>query len=162
MKATLYRIDSGFRNVCDGISISRPVSDVIYTEQEYDLPEGYHLGVDDLGITRIYDGDGYEATPVLRNNRSGASVFLLPHHGDMVPIKKAREPEKSIPLRDARIAAGMTQKQLAMASGVNQRQIQKVEAGDIKAGNMTASNLLAIADALGVDPRRLIQEEVSE
>ena len=68
----------------------------------------------------------------------------------------------AIPLRAARIAAGLTQKQLALASGVNQRQIQKVEAGDIKAGNMTASNLLAIADALGVDPRRLIQEEVSE
>ena len=67
----------------------------------------------------------------------------------------------AIPIRAARIAAGLTQKQLADASGVNQRQIQKVEAGDIKAGNMAASNLLAIADALGVDPRRLIQEEVS-
>lgn len=69
------------------------------------------------------------------------------------------EQEKRVPLRAARLAAGLTQKQLAEASGVNQRQIQKVEAGDIKAGNMTASNLLAIADALGVDPRRLIYDE---
>lgn len=65
----------------------------------------------------------------------------------------------AIPLRDARLAAGLTQKQLAKLSGVNSRQIQKVEAGEIKAGNMTASNLLAIADALGVDPRRLISDE---
>lgn len=65
----------------------------------------------------------------------------------------------AIPLRAARLAAGLTQKQLAEASGINQRQIQKVEAGEIKAGNMTASNLLAIADALGVDPRRLISDE---
>ena len=156
MQVTLYRIDSGFRNVCDGISVSRPGGDVIYTEQEYDLPEGYHLGVDDLGTARIYDGDGYEATPVLRNNRRGAAVFLVPHRGDMVPIKKAKEPGKSIPLRDARLAAGLTQQQLAKLSGVNSRQIQKVEAGEIKAGNMTAANLLAIADALGVEIRELI------
>lgn len=78
----------------------------------------------------------------------------------MVPIKKAEALGKHIPLRDARLAAGLTQQQLAKLSGVNSRQIQKVEAGEIKAGNMTASNLLAIADALGVDPRRLIQEEV--
>lgn len=77
----------------------------------------------------------------------------------MVPIKKAEAPEKRIPLRAARLAAGLTQKQLAEASGVNQRQIQKVEAGEIKAGNMTASNLLAIADALSVDPRELIAGE---
>lgn len=67
----------------------------------------------------------------------------------------------AIPLRDARLAAGLTQQQLAKLSGVNSRQIQKVEAGDIKAGNMTASNLLAIADALGVDPRSLILEEAT-
>ena len=69
------------------------------------------------------------------------------------------EQAKRVPLRAARLAAGLTQKQLAEASGVNQRQIQKVEAGEIKACNMTASNLLAIADALGVDPRRLISDE---
>ena len=159
MQATLYRIDSGFSNVCDSISVSRPGSEYIYTENDYELPEGYHLGVDDLGTTHIYDGYGYQAIPVLRSNRRGAAVFLVTNRGDMVPIKKAEEPEKRIPLRDARIAAGLTQQQLAKLSGVNSRQIQKVEAGDIKAGNMTASNLLAIADALGVDPRSLIREE---
>lgn len=68
------------------------------------------------------------------------------------------EPEKHIPLRDARIAAGITQKQLADASGVNVRQIQRVEIGESDAGNLTARNLLAIADALGVDPHDLINQ----
>lgn len=55
-----------------------------------------------------------------------------------------------------RIQAGLTQKQLSDLSGVNVRQIQRVESGDSAAGNLTAKNLLAIADALGVDPRGLI------
>lgn len=52
--------------------------------------------------------------------------------------------------------ARMTQKQLADSSGVNVRQIQRVELGEAEAGNLTAKNLLALADALGVDPRELI------
>lgn len=55
-----------------------------------------------------------------------------------------------------RIRSGMTQSGLAEASGVNLRQIQKIEAGDILAENVTAKNLIAIADALGVDVRDLI------
>lgn len=55
-----------------------------------------------------------------------------------------------------RRAAGMEQKELASISGVNLRQIQRVELGEAEAGNLTAKNLLAIADALGVDPRDLI------
>lgn len=156
MQVTLYRVSSGFSNVCDCISLRRPGSDYIYTEADYELPDGYTLGVDEYGLPHISDAQGFEATPCLRSNRPGAAVFLVPHLGDMVPIKKAKAPEKHIPLLAARIAAGLTQKQLAELSGVNSRQIQKVEAGEIKAGNMTAVNLLAIADALGVDPRDLI------
>lgn len=56
----------------------------------------------------------------------------------------------------SRRMAGMTQSGLAEASGVNLRQIQKIEAGDILAENVTAKNLIAISDALGVDVRDLI------
>lgn len=56
----------------------------------------------------------------------------------------------------ARRAAGLGQKELAEKAGVNIRLIQKVEGEEYQAGNLTARNLLAIADALGVDPRRLI------
>lgn len=56
----------------------------------------------------------------------------------------------------ARRMAELTQAQLAEASGVNIRQIQRVELGEAEAGNLTARNLLAIADALGVDVRELL------
>lgn len=55
-----------------------------------------------------------------------------------------------------RLASGMGQKELAEQSGVNVRYIQNVEYGRGEAGNMTARNLLAIADTLGVDARDLI------
>lgn len=56
----------------------------------------------------------------------------------------------------ARLGAGIGQQELAEKSGINVRQIQKVESGDAQAGNLTARNLLALADALGVEPRELI------
>lgn len=63
-----------------------------------------------------------------------------------------------VPLAWARMAAEMDQPTLAAKSEVNIRQIQKVESGEIDAGNLTARNLLALADALGVDPHDLITE----
>ena len=59
-------------------------------------------------------------------------------------------------LKEARVAAGFTQQQLADAAGVNIRLVQKVEGGEAKAENLTAKNLLALADALDVDPHDLI------
>lgn len=56
----------------------------------------------------------------------------------------------------ARLIAGLTQQELADRAGINIRQVQKVELGEAEAGNMTAKNLLALADALGTDPRRLL------
>lgn len=56
----------------------------------------------------------------------------------------------------SRRMAGMTQAELAEASGVNIRQIQRVELGEAEAGNLTAKNLISIADALRVDVRRLV------
>lgn len=56
----------------------------------------------------------------------------------------------------ARRAAAMTTPELAERSGVNIRQIQRVELGEAEEGNLTARNLLALADALGVDLRTLL------
>lgn len=50
----------------------------------------------------------------------------------------------------------MTQANLAEKSGVNIRQIQRVELGESDAGNLTARNLIAIADVLGVDAKSLL------
>lgn len=56
----------------------------------------------------------------------------------------------------SRRMAELTQASLAERSGVNVRQIQRVELGEAEAGNLTAKNLLAIADALGVDAKFLL------
>ena len=154
MQVTIYRIDSGFSNVCDGLSLRRPGSDAIYSEDVYELPDGFD--VDECGTPRILDAQGGEAIPCLRSNRPGAAVFLVLNNGAMVPIKKAKAPRENIPLRDARIAAGLTQQQLAELSGVNVRQIRRVEIGEAEAGNLTAKNLLSLADALSVDPHSII------
>lgn len=55
----------------------------------------------------------------------------------------------------ARLAAGMSQQQLSAASGVNVRQIQRVEYGESEPGNLAVRTIFALADALDVDPRNL-------
>lgn len=55
-----------------------------------------------------------------------------------------------------RFAAGLTQTALADKIGVTFRWVQKLEAGDTKAENITLKKALALADALGVDVRELI------
>ena len=52
--------------------------------------------------------------------------------------------------------AGLTQAELAAKAGVNIRQIQRVELGEAEAGNLTAKNILALADAMGADVRALV------
>lgn len=59
-------------------------------------------------------------------------------------------------LRDLRAEAGLTQAQLAAASGINLRQIQKIEAGEIKLGNVTLANAVTLARALGIAAEDLI------
>lgn len=55
-----------------------------------------------------------------------------------------------------RRSSGFTQNQIASISGINIRLVQKIEGCEVEAGNLTARNLLAIADALNVDPHDLI------
>ena len=52
--------------------------------------------------------------------------------------------------------AQMSIKELAEKSGVNVRLIQNVELGTSEAGNMAARNLIALADALDVDAKLLL------
>lgn len=64
--------------------------------------------------------------------------------------------ENLVPLARYRKERGLTQKQLAALSGVNSRQIQRIEAGESKAENLTLKNALAIAKALEIKPEDLI------
>lgn len=52
--------------------------------------------------------------------------------------------------------AKMSIKELAEKSGVNMRLIQNVELGSSDAGNMAARNLIALADALDVGAKVLL------
>lgn len=61
-------------------------------------------------------------------------------------------------LKDRRLELGLSQRALADAAGLNLRQLQKMESGEIAMGNVTLKNALALADALGVDVRSLIKE----
>ena len=155
MQVTIYRVDSGFRNVQDGLTLNEPPSDVTYTSTLYDLPDGYTTEVDQFGRRYILDDQGKVMDIALRNNTSKSAVLLIGEN-KMIALHKAAEAMPVNTIRAARLKAGLTQQQLSNASGVNIRQIQRIELGSSDAGNLTARNLLAIADALGVDPHELI------
>ena len=58
--------------------------------------------------------------------------------------------------KELRAAAGLTQAQLAEAAGINVRQIQKIESGEISLVNVTLGNALKLAQALGVGVEDLL------
>ncbi|PKM60038.1 MAG: XRE family transcriptional regulator [Firmicutes bacterium HGW-Firmicutes-4] len=61
-------------------------------------------------------------------------------------------------IKQLRIAAGMTQRELAEKAGVNIRQIQKYEVDQPEIGNVSLRIAVALADALGVyDLREFIK-----
>lgn len=59
-------------------------------------------------------------------------------------------------VKELRAAAGLTQAQLAEAAGINVRQIQKIESGEISLVNVTLGNALKLAQALGVGVEDLL------
>lgn len=59
-------------------------------------------------------------------------------------------------IRSLRTAVGLSQLSLSNKSGVNVRQIQKYESGEIDAGKMALKNAIALADALECDTRDLL------
>lgn len=61
-------------------------------------------------------------------------------------------------LYDIRTAKGMTQSKLSDLSGINARQIRKIETGEIKTKNITIGTITALAHALGVEIEDLIGE----
>lgn len=51
---------------------------------------------------------------------------------------------------------GLSQQQLSGITGINYRQIQRIELGISAMANVTLANAIALADALDVDPRDLM------
>lgn len=60
-------------------------------------------------------------------------------------------------IREHRKAKRLTLHQLSELSGVSVTQIQAVETGKADPGNMSARNLLSIANALNSDPYELLK-----
>lgn len=155
MIITCYSIRSGFSNVMDSIVLGKPQDpDIIVDEMQIVLPRGYTLGESVSGQPSIYDEEDNPCEICYNNLRQKA--VLLVSATRMVGAKKVPEGRKLVKLQEARMEAGLTAAKLAEISGVGIRQIQRVELGESEAGNLTARNLLALADALGVDPRELI------
>ena len=59
--------------------------------------------------------------------------------------------------KELRQERGFTFRALAEKSGLGIRQLQKIEYGEAKIENITAKNLFALADALKVNPRKLME-----
>lgn len=62
------------------------------------------------------------------------------------------------PLLAIRTQKGLTQTKLAELSGINARQIRKIETGEIKAANVTVGTMQALANALGIKIEDLINK----
>lgn len=60
-------------------------------------------------------------------------------------------------LSELRAIAGLTQKGLAAAAGVDIRQIQKIESGDASIENARAGTVIRMAKALGVEAMELLK-----
>lgn len=60
-------------------------------------------------------------------------------------------------LKEILIEKKVSQSELSRRTGINLRQVQKMVSGEYKMANITGKNLLAIADALDVDPHKLLQ-----
>jgi len=154
MVITVYRIDSGFGNVTDRVTLTPPPSDLINRSAKYELPDGYTVDDNNEGDQMVYDPEG-NACELCLNNRSGSAVLAVSSSGSKA-LKRAVDADNRASLRDLRAKAQLTQQQLADAAGVNISQIQKLEAGTIKAENISLRNGLALADALGVEPEDLL------
>ena len=85
-----------------------------------------------------HDRAKQELNAALNVNENAADEYL--EHK-----KKQRSPLLAI-----RTKKGLTQTRLAELSGINARQIRKIETGEIKVMNVTVGTMSALANALGV------------
>ena len=148
---TAYLIYNDFGRY--GVSLERPGSDVIFDELTLELPDGWSIDVCVDGSKMLIDPNGNCADIFATEHKTiGAVAFSSFRYFRRLTATES-QPKT---LRGFRISAGMTQQQLSNASGVNIRQIQRVEGGESDINNVSAKNLLALSDALGIEPRQLL------
>lgn len=155
MNITIYRVSSGFSNYSDRLFTVQPEGEVNWDAEDYVLPDGVEVDFT-LPYTNEFvatNGDTYAVWD------EGLGVCIKKEESEvrhpLIYLHKAEKPTRKT-IASLRAAIGVTQAELAEASGVNIRQIQRVESGESTFANLTAKNALAIADVLKVNPRDLI------
>lgn len=153
---TLYRTSSGFRNIPDGITLM-PVSEMSEKLGRYRLPEGSCVDQAQTGEMMIFDenGNSYDIS-MIHWNSNAIRLLNIKKNIVLSPVPEEYEITGAQVVHDRRIALGLSQQQLANASNLNIRQIQKIESGEADTANIALSNAIALADALGMSPRDLL------
>lgn len=126
MTVKLYRVSSGFVNVPDQIVTSRPSSDCIYCENEYELPQGHTLGETESGRQAIFGPSGKYCDVCVGGKHT--NVVLLVTEDAITAMRLTANPVE-MKIRERRQNAGLTQQQLASAVGATQKQISAWETG---------------------------------
>ena len=112
--------------------------------------------------------DGKELEYVEWQNLPSGQTIYYHEAGELLRVavrrkafEAAREKESceisSSNIKDLRSRKGLTQKTLAAVAGINIRQIQKIEAGEIRIENLTLGNAKKLATALGVQIEALLE-----
>lgn len=97
-------------------------------------------------------------------NRAGFYFAFYPAQQDIALLtdEQAQEELRNLScaapngIKALRRAAKLTQKQLADAVGLDIRNLQRYESGEFDVENMSLSVAVKIADALGVDAKKLL------
>lgn len=105
-------------------------------------------------------------TCAIYQNRAGFYFAFYPAQQDIALLTDEQaqaELQKLAPaqaelngIKALRRAAKLTQKQLADAAGLDIRNLQRYESGEFEIANMSLSVAVKIADALGVDAKKLL------
>lgn len=121
---------------------------------EADLPKGWDAHKSMLGETLIESPAGTVYLVGDCIETVADNPVLAWHDGtDHTTALKWRYKNNNV--REIRNQRGLTLQELSAKTGVNIRQITKLEQGEINIENITAKNLMALAEGLGVAPQDL-------
>lgn len=103
-------------------------------------------------------------TCAIYQNRAGFYFAFYPDRQDIDLLTdeqaqaELRKLSHAVPngIKTLRRAARLTQKQLADVAGIDIRNLQRYESGEFDVANMSLSVAVKIADALGVDAKKLL------
>lgn len=129
-----------------GITVCDEWRNCFVAFQAWALENGY---ADNLTIDRIDSNKGYQP----------GNCRWIPGPENAARGRSCSRDElfRKYPIRFCRSIKGITRQKLSEMSGVPVEEIKRAEESEIGPRNMTAKNLFAIADALGVDPHILLE-----